>query len=67
MRLRIRKLLGNFYFIHFEVALGLFAFLGFMTTDINILLFFTTLSFAGSVCGAFIRVIDAVKDSGTKF
>jgi len=60
MKLKIRNFLGNIYFIHFEVLLGLFATLGYINTSTKILLFFATLSFSGAVCGGLIRVIDAI-------
>lgn len=61
MIVNIRNFLGNIYFIHLEVFLGLFAILGYIRNAVGILLFFAVLSFAGSVCGSFIRVIDAIK------
>ena len=61
MKSKVRKFLGNFYFIHFEVFLGLFALFGYIMTDVKFLIFFTTLSFAGAICGSFIRVIDEIK------
>ncbi|MCX6795163.1 MAG: hypothetical protein NT165_00275 [Candidatus Falkowbacteria bacterium] len=63
MKLKIRSFLGNFYFIHFEVFLALFAFFGYLIIHNQALVFFTLLSFAGALCGAFIRVIDAIQSS----
>lgn len=60
MKLKIRKFVSNFSIIHLEVFLGLFALLGYLFTEQKFLLFFVALSFAGSICGAFIRVIDAI-------
>lgn len=55
-----RKFLSNFYFIHLEVCLGLLALFGYIVTKKDFLVFFVALSFAGAVCGSFIRVIDAL-------
>lgn len=63
MKSKIRKFLGNFYFIHFEVLLGLFALFGYLIKDTKFLLFFTVLSFAGAICGSFIRVINAINNN----
>jgi len=60
--MKLRKILGNFTFIHFEVFLGLFALAGVLFGKQSFLVFFVVLSFAGAVCGAFIRVIDTVKN-----
>ncbi|MCX6754335.1 MAG: hypothetical protein NTU81_00695 [Candidatus Nomurabacteria bacterium] len=65
MKLKIRKFLGNFYFIHLEVFLGLFALLGYIINGQKLLVFFVALSFAGAICGSFISVIDAVNKSNT--
>jgi len=56
--MKLRTLLSNFYFIHFLVALGLLATLGWILRNMPLLIFFAVLSFAGAICGAFIRVID---------
>lgn len=56
----VRNILGSFWFIHLLVILGLFSMIG-AFTGLTFILFFTVLSFAGAICGAFIRVIDAVK------
>ena len=61
MKLKVRKFLGNFYFIHFEVFLGLFALFGYIMTNLKFLIFFVVLSFVGAICGSFIRVIDLLK------
>ena len=58
----MRKILGNFYFIHFLVLLGLFAQFGWIMTDSRFLLLGVACSFAGAICGAFIRVIDRIED-----
>ena len=60
-RTKIRKFLGNFYFIHLEVFLGLFALIGFLIGNYKFLIFFIVLSFAGAICGSFIRLIDSIK------
>jgi hypothetical protein len=61
MKLKIRRFLGNIYFIHFGVFLGLFAILGYTNHVAETLLFWAALSFAGAVCGSFIRIIDTIK------
>ena len=67
MKLKIRKFLGNFYFIHFEVFLALFALFGYLMTNQKILMFFIVLSLAGALCGSFIRVVDAIKENNKNF
>jgi hypothetical protein len=63
----MRQVLAAFWFIHLMVFLGLFALIGYLITTYSFLLFFVALSFSGAVCGAFIKVIDTVKNSnGTK-
>ena len=59
----MRKFLSNFYLIHFEVVLGLLALFGYIMTENKFLVFFTVLSFTGAICGAFIRVIDTIKNT----
>jgi hypothetical protein len=61
-----RKVFGSVYVIHGEVALGLFALYGYISTDQKFLLFFVAFSFAGALCGAFTRVIDAVRENNSK-
>ena len=61
MKSKVRKFLGNFYFIHFEVFLALLALFGFLMTSSRILIFFVVLSISGALCGSFIRVIDEIK------
>lgn len=56
----VRSFLSNFYFIHFLVALGVFSLFGYLQTDQEYILLGMTMSFAGAICGSFIRVIDAV-------
>ena len=57
----MRKVLANSLFIHFLVALGIFALLGYIATDNKYLLLGIAMSFAGAICGSFIKVIDTVK------
>lgn len=64
-KFKCRKFLGNFYFIHAEVCLGLFALFGYFMTKNEFLLFFVVLSFAGAICGSFIRVIDAINKNNS--
>lgn len=58
----LRRFLSHIIFVHFLVALGLFALWGYLATDQAILALLCALSFSGAVCGAFIRVIDAIKN-----
>ncbi len=58
---KIRKFLGSKLFIHGMVLLGLFAMLGVIKTGNLYILFGVALSFLGALCGAFIRVIEAIK------
>jgi len=53
----LRNILKSTWFIHLNVFLGLLALFGYIMTDLNFLLFFVALSFAGAVCGSFIKVI----------
>jgi hypothetical protein len=61
--MKIRKFLDHLAVIHFEVFLGLFALLGYLKGKGDILLFFVALSFSGALCGAFGRVIDAIREN----
>ena len=56
-----RKVLGNIWFIHSMVLLGLFAFWGFIRQDNEYLLLGVFLSFSGATCGSFIRVVEAIR------
>lgn len=55
----LRKVLGAYWFIHAMVILGLAALAGTLMAS-KYLLFFVVLSFAGAICGSFIRVIDTI-------
>jgi hypothetical protein len=57
----IRKIVSNLWLIHAEVLAGLLALYGYIMTDNKFLLICVVLSFAGAICGAFIRLIEAVK------
>ncbi len=57
----LRKFLSNYYFIHGLVLLGLFSLLGYVMADIKLLALAVAASFAGAVCGSFIRVVDAIE------
>lgn len=56
-----RKILGNFWFIHSMVLLGLLALWGFIEQDNEYILLGVYMSFSGAMCGAFIRVVDAIR------
>ncbi len=60
----MRKFLGHIWFIHGLVLLGLFALYGVVSTGNLYILLGVAASFLGAVCGAFIRVIDAIKKQG---
>ena len=51
-------------FIHIMAFLGLLGLAGALLFDKEILYFFMGLSFAGSICGAFERVIYFIKSKG---
>ncbi len=57
----IHRVLSSIWLIHFFVFLGLFSLYGFLSTRMEMFIFFSVLSFCGAVCGAFIRVIDSNK------
>ena len=61
MMKKIRKFLSNKIFINILVFLGLAALLGFIMTDNKYLLLCIYLSFAGAICGSFIKVIDKIR------
>ena len=54
-------MLGNTWFIHSMVLLGLLALWGFIEQDNKYLLLCVSLSFSGAMCGSFIRVVDAIR------
>ena len=56
--MKLRSILKSSVFIHFMVFLGLLSLAGFLFTENKLLIFFTVLSFAGSVCGSFILLAD---------
>jgi len=58
---KIRNFLGNKIFIHIMVVLGFAALYGFIATGNRYLLICIALSFAGAICGSFIKVIDEIK------
>jgi len=58
---KIRIFLDNKIFIHVMVVLGFAALYGFIVTENKYLLLCIALSFAGSICGSFIKVIDKIK------
>ncbi len=57
----MRHFLSSIWFIHGLVLLGLFAILGVIVTGNLYILLGVAASFSGAICGAFIRVIDAIK------
>ena len=58
---KVRAFLSHKLFIHGLALLGLVALWGYIETDNRYILLGMAASFAGAVCGAFIRVVDAVK------
>ncbi len=56
-----RKILGNFWFIHAMVLLGLLALWGFVEQGNECVLLGVYMSFSGAMCGAFITVVDAIR------
>lgn len=56
--MKLQSILKNKMFIHTMVFLGLFSLTGYLFIDYKILIFFSVLSFAGSICGSFILVVD---------
>ncbi len=58
---KIRNFLGNKIFIHIMVILGFAALYGFIATGDKYLMLCIALSFAGSICGSFIKVIDKIE------
>ncbi len=61
VKTRRRSLLGHLWFIHLLVFLGLGALFGSIMLQQNLLWLCVALSFAGAICGAFIRVLDAIR------
>lgn len=57
----IRKFVSNTIFIHFLAILGGAALYGYIASGNQYILLGLYFSFAGAICGAFIRVIDAIK------
>ncbi len=62
MKKIFRNVLGSLWFIHIMVMLGMSALFGCIMLKQDLLLLCVALSFAGAVCGAFIRVLDAIRD-----
>jgi uncharacterized membrane protein len=58
---KIRRVLGSMAMIHGLVLLGLFALWGYIETGAAYILLGMAASFAGAVCGGFVRVIDTIK------
>ena len=61
--LKLRKVASHWALIHFFVILGLFSLSGVVFADNNLLILPTALSFASAICGAFIKVIDTIKNT----
>jgi hypothetical protein len=55
----MRNILGAYWFIHLLVVLGLAALFGNIMGN-KFLILFVALSFAGAMCGSFIRIMDAI-------
>lgn len=56
----IRKVLSHKLFIHGLALLGIFALWGYIETQNSYILLGVAASFAGAVCGSFVRVIDKI-------
>ena len=61
--LKIRKVVSHWAAIHFFVILGLFSLSGVVVAENNLLILPTALSFASAICGAFIKVLDTIKNT----
>ena len=61
--LELRKVVSHWALIHFFVILGLFSLSGVVVAYNNLLILPTTLSFASAICGAFIKVLDTIKNT----
>ncbi len=57
----LRNYLGQLWFIHAMVLLGLFALWGYIESDNQYILLGIALSFLGALCGSFIRIINTIK------
>lgn len=57
----MREIYKSKIFIHSLVFLGLFALSGYLFAGIKVLVLFSVLSFAGAVCGAFVRISDKIE------
>ena len=60
MKKPIRNYLGQLWFIHAMVFLGLFALWGYIEAGNKYILLGLALSFFGALCGSFIRIIDSI-------
>ena len=58
----IRKFLSSTIFIHFLAILGGAALYGYIATGNQYILLGLYFSLVGAICGAFIRVIDTIKN-----
>jgi hypothetical protein len=58
---KLRNFLSNKIFIHVVFILGLAALWDYIESDNEYLLLCMALSFAGAICGSFIKVIDEIK------
>ncbi|HBH71650.1 MAG: hypothetical protein UU88_C0002G0064 [Parcubacteria group bacterium GW2011_GWC1_42_11] len=57
----MREIYKSKIFVHSLVFLGLFALAGYVFAEIKVLILFSVLSFAGAVCGAFVRLSDQIE------
>ncbi|MDD3123987.1 MAG: hypothetical protein PHC62_10870 [Candidatus Izemoplasmatales bacterium] len=60
--MKLRKLVSNSIFIHMITIFGFLALWGSIASGNSMLLLFVALSFLGAICGAFIKVLDAIKE-----
>jgi predicted regulator of amino acid metabolism with ACT domain len=61
--MQLRSILKNFMFIHFLALLSLITLWGFIETKNSYLLLGILASVLGAICGSFIRVVDAIKET----
>jgi len=63
--MKLRKLVSNTIFIHIITILGFLSLWGSIASENNMLFLLVALSFLGAICGAFIKVLDAIKEKNS--